>query len=86
VDDEDELAEDLAERWNVDIDDVYDLADRWGFDSLDDLDEATEDFGGIWDVPDDDGIPDPDYMMDLADSLDVDVSDLYDMYYGYEPD
>lgn len=29
--------------------------------------------------------PDPDYMEALADDLDIDVSDLYDMYYGYGP-
>lgn len=28
---------------------------------------------------------DPDYMTDLAEAIDVDVSDLYDMYYGYAP-
>ncbi len=29
--------------------------------------------------------PDPDYMLELADDFDVDVSDLYDMFYGYAP-
>jgi len=29
--------------------------------------------------------PKIDYMQDLADELDIDVSDLYDMYYGYPP-
>ena len=30
-------------------------------------------------------IPDPDYMRELADALDIDISDLYDMYY-YGPE
>lgn len=30
-------------------------------------------------------IPDPDFMDALADAIDIDISDLYDMYYGYPP-
>ena len=30
-------------------------------------------------------IPDPDYMLEYAEAVDINVSDLYDMYYGYEP-
>jgi len=46
---------------------------------------------GVWDIPVVDHtrrgyrVPDPDYMVDLADRLDIDVSHLYDMYYGYPP-
>lgn len=70
--------EDLAELWGVDVDDVEDLLEAAGLD--------LETVDAYLDVPlDDDDRPDPDYMLDLADSLDLDVSDLYDMYYGYAP-
>ncbi len=30
--------------------------------------------------------PQPDYMQEIADQFDIDISDLYDMYYGYYED
>lgn len=52
---------------------------------------ATLDIDTLFDAPVIDqtdrgfDIPDPDYMEALADALDIDISDLYDMYYGYPP-
>lgn len=73
TDDEEELYEELAERWGVDPEDVEALQEALDFD-LSLLEE----------IPlDDEGLPDDDYMNELADDLDLDISDLYDMYYGY---
>lgn len=71
--DEDELQE-WADQWGVSLDEAESL--------LEYLEESTD----LYDPPlDDYGRPDADYMLDLADELDIDVSDLYDLYYGYVP-
>lgn len=71
--DEDELQE-WADQWGVSVEEAEDL--------LEYISESTE----LFDPPlDDFDRPDPDYMLDLADELDIDVSDLYDLYYGYTP-
>lgn len=73
VGDEDEL-EEWAEQWGVSVNEAEDM--------LEYLEESTN----IFDPPlNDYGIPDDDYMNELADTLGIDVSDLYDMYYGYSP-
>jgi hypothetical protein len=64
--------------------DIYDIAEAIGEDP-EDLAEAL----GI-DLEDDfweafDPLEDPDVFDELADILDLDVSDIYDMYYGYAP-
>jgi len=48
------------------------------------FEEGPELHDEIWDdFPlDEHGRPDPDYMFELAELFDVDVSDLYDLYYG----
>ena len=71
--DEEEL-EEWAELWGVTPSEAEDL--------LDYIEESTD----LFEPPlGDYGRPDADYMLDLADVLDVDVSDLYDLYYGYAP-
>lgn len=71
--DEEEL-EEWAEHWGVSVNEAEDL--------LEHLSESTD----LYEPPlDDYGRPDADYMLDLADKIDIDVSDLYDMYYGYPP-
>lgn len=70
--DEDEMVE-LAELWNVSVDDVEDL--------LEVLDEDFETMA-LEDVRE--------YIDALAEALeaegwDGDISDLWDMYYGYAP-
>lgn len=71
--DEEEL-EEWAEQWGITVDEAEDFFDY--------ISESTD----LFDPPlDDDGRPDDDYMLDLAEALDIDVSDLYDMYYGYGP-
>jgi hypothetical protein len=73
VGDEDEL-EEWAEQWGVSVNEAEDM--------LEYLEESTN----IFDPPlNDYGYPDDDYMNELADTLGIDVSDLYDMYYGYSP-
>lgn len=73
VGDEDEL-EEWAEQWGVSVDQAEDM--------LEYLEESTD----LFDPPlNDYGRPDDDYMLELAETLDIDVSDLYDMYYGYPP-
>jgi len=64
--------------------DIYDLADALGVDAED----LAEDLGidledDFWDAFDPN--KDPDVFDDLSDILDIDVSDIYDMYYGYAP-
>ncbi len=64
--------------------DINDLADALGVDA-EDIAEAV----GI-DLEDDyweqfDPNEDPYVFDDLAEILDLDVSDIWDMYYGYEP-
>ena len=64
---------------------IADFADEYGisYDEAEDMLEAIEE-GDAFDVPlDDEGRPDPDYMLDLAEALNIDVSDLYDLYYDY---
>jgi hypothetical protein len=69
---------------DIDDDDIEYYADLWGvsdeqaevyLDAIAEFEEETE-----YDYH-----PDPDYMQYLADIFDIDVSDLYDMYYGYNP-
>lgn len=73
VGDEDEL-EEWAEQWGVSVDQAEDL--------LEYIEESTD----LFDPPlDDFGRPDDDYMLDLAEALEIDVSDLYDLYYGCTP-
>lgn len=71
-----------------DEDDIQEFADDHGitFDEAEDLLEEI-DRDDIWDnIPlDEHDRPDIDYMTDLAEFFDVDVSDLYDLYYGYVP-
>ena len=74
--DDDDVAE-LAEDWKVSEELVEQFLEDWGgLDAVDDFDLDA--------VVGDDGRPDPDYMQQLADAYDIDVSDLYDLYYGYE--
>lgn len=73
VGDEDEL-EEWAEQWGVTVDQAEDL--------LEYIEESTN----LFDPPlDDEGRPDDEYMLELAEVLDIDVSDLYDLYYGCTP-
>lgn len=70
------------EDW--DDDDIEELADLWNIDfeqAESVIDMADLVMGDIQDGEK----PDPDYLEYLADMLDVDVSDMYDMAYGYEP-
>jgi DNA-directed RNA polymerase specialized sigma subunit len=64
-----------------------DLADEFGVsvEELDYLDSQLDRDIDAWgEVPiDEDGRPDPDYFEVMALELGVDVSDLYDWYYGY---
>lgn len=62
--------EDLAEALGVDPED---LAEELGIDIDDDFWESFD--------PDED----PEVFDELAELLDLDVSDIYDMYYGYAP-
>lgn len=70
--DEDEL-EEFAEDYGITVDEAEDLLDSiqettvW--EELDDLDPKSEEFR--------------ESMLELAEYIDVDVSDLYDLYYGY---
>ena len=69
-----------------DDDDIEYYADLWGV-----SDEEAELYLDTIEVFEEDGIddfgkPDPDYMQELADQFDIDISDLYDMYYGYYED
>lgn len=61
--------------------DLEDLADALGVDAED----LAEDLG--IDLEDDfwDAFEPGDDFDELAEILDLDVSDIYDMYYGYEP-
>lgn len=69
---------------DIDDDDIEYYAELWGVDDddaehyLDVIAEFEENNGY-------EGAPDPDYMEWLADEFGYDVSDLYDMYYGYTP-
>lgn len=73
VGDEDEL-EEWAEQWGVSVDEAESIL------------EYIEESSNLFDPPlDDYGHPDDDYMQELAEVLDIDVSDLYDLYYGYTP-
>ena len=68
---DDDDIEEYAELWGVEPEDVEALFDVVNLELLDE-------------VPFDElGRPDVDYMDALAEDLDIDVSDLYDMYYGY---
>jgi len=69
--------EDLAELWGVDVDDVLDLAAQLGLHDIADFDWMSE-------VAEADGSANRDSMLEMADYLDVDVHDLYNLYYGYE--
>lgn len=79
----------MAIDW--DDDDVDDLAEDWGVEP-ELVEQFLEDWGGLeavdaFDITghiDEYGHPDPDYMQELADLYDIDISDLYDIYYGYE--
>lgn len=70
----------------IDDDDIEYYADLWGVDDeqaeeyLDAIEEFEAANGGYGETPD------PDYMEALADEFDIDISDLYDMYYGYNED
>lgn len=83
--------EDLAELWDVDEDDVATLLEAAGYDPEGDFDLdmfedwSTEDLLDMVPIDDETGRPELDYMTELADQTDWDVSDLYDMFYGYTP-
>jgi hypothetical protein len=73
--DEDELAE-YAELWGVDVEQVEDLFEAISQDDIDFSEMSLVDV--------------QEYIQDLHDTLeeqgfDVDISDLWDMYYGYTP-
>lgn len=68
--DDDEL-EEYAEEWGISVDDVEAI-----FDAVD-----VEAYEGV--PLDENGRPDADYMEALAEQLDIDIHDLYEMYYGY---
>lgn len=72
--------EDLAEAMGVDPED---LAEDLGYSSLEaaEYERADMSFGDIsdWDPQDL-----AEYAPELAELWDVDISDVYDMYYGYE--
>lgn len=76
--------------FEYDEEDIEELAEQWGVtpaeaESLLEVLEEQEETD-IFNVPTDRfDRPDDDYMLELADYLDIDVSDLYDMYYGYPP-
>lgn len=86
--DDDDAAE-YAELWGVDLEDVYDIFEAMAYDDArGDLDyadyEERRDYAsrgtpGSVDYREDVA----DYLEGLADEYDVDISDLYDMYYGY---
>lgn len=66
---------------------IAEWADDLGLD-YDDAESLFDTIGGdpdSWDVPMVGDRPDPDYFEELAEAYDLDVSDLYDMFYGYEP-
>lgn len=78
---EEKLAE-LADSWGVDPSDAEDLLRAQGLD--------VEQYLAVQELLEgapltETNRPDPDYMIDLADSFDVNVSALYDIYYGYPP-
>lgn len=83
--------EDLAEEYGITIDEAEDLLE-----AIIDSGEEWEAWGewhdeqetdALWDVPlDEQGDPDDEFMQELAERFEIDISDLYDMYYGYEPD
>ena len=70
--DEDEL-EEFAEDHGITVDEAEDFldaieeSDAW--EEIKELDPGSEEF--------------EESMLEMAEYLDVDVSDLYDMYYGY---
>lgn len=69
--DEDELDE-WSDILGISPDEVEDLFDAIGSEGVEFSYEFTEEELD-------------DYLNDLADLVDLDVSDLYDMYYGYTP-
>lgn len=73
--DEDEL-EELAEEWGVDPDTAEAM---WST-----LDEEAQ---AIWSGPHEalTGAELESYLDDLAEILDIDIHDLYEMWHGYEP-
>lgn len=74
IDYDEEDLEEFAEEWGVTVNEAESI--------LEQINEQD-----LFNVPvDDDGRPDDDYMLELADYLDIDVSDLYDLYYGYTAD
>lgn len=81
--------EDFAEEYGVSLDDAEDLLEaivesgpEWDAWREDDSADTWEDI-----VPlDDAGHPDDEFMEWLAEQWDLDISDLYDMYYGYDPE
>lgn len=71
-------------------DDLEDLADEWGVDT--DLAEAMvrgldADQLEVWEGPHDamTAAELDDYLGELAEILDIDIHDLYEMWHGYEP-
>lgn len=72
---EDDL-EDLAEQWGVDVDTAEAM-----WESLDA--EQIE----AWEGPHEGytAAELEDYLTDLAEAADLDIHDLYEMWYGYEP-
>jgi len=79
-DDYEDMLETIAEDYGVETDTVESMADVLGID-LELLDDASE-FDLYAEIGGGD-MPDADYMEGLAELLDMDVHDLYDMYYGY---
>lgn len=71
---------------DYDEEDIEEYAALWGV-SYEEaeavLEESTDVFANV--PLDDYGRPDIDYMSELADLFDVEVSDLYDLYYGCTP-
>jgi hypothetical protein len=89
---DEEYLKELAEAWHVSIDEAEALLEalgekrveeQWGTEQWDWLD--LDDVPVVGETPGGYDIPDPDYMADLAEDLDLDISDLYDLYYGYTP-
>lgn len=70
---------------DIDDDDIEYYADLWGVEER----EAEHYLEWIAEFEDEGvdeyGNPDPDYMDWLAHEFEIDISDLYDMYYGYIP-
>ena len=78
--------DDNAAPIDYDDEDLEEYAALWGVTEEEAEDVLEESVDAFANVPlDDYGRPDADYMANLSEDFDIDISDLYDLYYGYVP-